>query len=268
MHPDPAAIIAGRNVLQVRNVPFRLVSSSRSQSLDRKLGDAVLEEGAGHVHEQPGRAVPALDLAAQAQHLLLGADVAAVVGADGHVDAGGREAVVGQPADDRPADRARRARDERDAGIAHSPRPRVSATMRRRTCGRPGAGRRPVNGIVRVAVRSTPRSAVAASAMSAVRNVTSSVAGSSIAGGSSSPSRSTAARAPARISSQAFAGVQALGGEARDRPLHRRRPRSRAERLGLVGRRLVAGDQRDRDAVVQRDQRVHPGLAGDDPVEA
>jgi hypothetical protein len=32
MQPDPAAIMSGRNVLQVRKVPLRLVSSSRSQS--------------------------------------------------------------------------------------------------------------------------------------------------------------------------------------------------------------------------------------------
>ena len=55
-----------------------------------------------------------------------------------------------------------------------------------------------MNVTVRVPVRSTPRSAVAASAMSAVRNVTSIVGGIWMAGGFSSPSRSTAARAPAR----------------------------------------------------------------------
>jgi hypothetical protein len=61
---------------------------------------------------------------------------------------------------------------------------------------------------VRRPVRSTPRTQLATSAMSAVCTCTSSVAGSDIAGGFILPARCTARRAPSAILSRAASGCR------------------------------------------------------------
>src|SRR3954447_4902837 len=62
-------------------------------------------------------------------------------------------------------------------------------------------------------------------------------------------------------------GVEVLGGVPADRALHLDDLDPGAERRGLGSDVLVAGDHRDRDAVVHRDERVDPGLAGGGAVE-
>ena len=103
--------------------------------------------------------------------------------------------------------------------------------------------------------------------MSAVRNVTSTVGGSSIDGGFSSRDALDSGPGPGADQRARLGGMQALGRKARHRPLDDDRLDPRHERLGLVGGRLVAGDERDRHAMVQRDERVQAGLAGHDPVD-
>ena len=99
--------------------------------------------------------------------------------------------------------------------------------------------------------RSTPRIQVDISAISAVRNVTSRVAGSSIAGGESA---GRAGERPGRAVADQLArpvGMEALGREPGDRALDHHRLDSRQERLRLLHGGVIAGDQDDRDAMMQ-----------------
>src|SRR6185437_14136747 len=81
----------------------------------RQLGDAVLEEHAGDVHEQRRRTQPGRHLVAQALHVRLGADIAAMVGAVVHVRAGDGVPVGREPGGDGGADAAGRPGDDGDA---------------------------------------------------------------------------------------------------------------------------------------------------------
>src|SRR6478736_1186547 len=188
--PDPSASIAGRNVWQVRHV--------------------VLEEDAGDVDQQPGRAELLLDGVAERQHRVLVAHVAGkplVV----EIRPGNREPVgVETRCDGRP-DRAGGAGDHGDPPVrGHQPDSaivRVSETMvtnRRYSA----SGSSDTTRTARVSVRSTPSTHVAISAMSDVSSVMSSVAGLSIAGGENEPRRPRAVLAPLRIRSQASSGCR------------------------------------------------------------
>ena len=121
--------------------------------------------------------------------------------------------------------------------------------------------------IVRADRRSTPRMAVAASAMSAIRNVISSWAGSVDLRRADvgQPLQRRARRRPDQLAR--LARVQVLGGEAADGALDDDGLDGGRERARLVGRRLVARDQHDRDAVVQRDESVQRALADDVAVQ-
>ena len=61
--------------------------------------------------------------------------------------------------------------------------------------------------------------------------------------------------------------MHALGREARDRALDDDALAVRRDAAHLLGRRVVAGDQRDRHVVVARDERVDAGFADDVPVQ-
>ena len=210
-----------------------------------------------------GVPVPALDLAAQAQHLVLGADVAAVVGADGDVDprptvnpsSASLRTIAPPIAPAAPVTSATRS--------LTRPTPRVSATIvtnvRYAWSGSPSE-----NVIVRVAVRSTPRIAVAASAMSAVRNVHLDRDGELDRRRLRPPSPSTAARAPARISSHAFAGCRL---SAAKRETDRLTTTAWMPGMNGAASSAVAWSpviEGNRHAVVQGDQRVQARLAGHD----
>ena len=77
MQPEPAAIMAGRNVLHVRNVPLRLTSTSRSQSFSASSVMRCSKNTPATLTSSHGEPSVSSTLLAETQHLPLAAHVAA-----------------------------------------------------------------------------------------------------------------------------------------------------------------------------------------------